>query len=282
MKIVFSTKNVSRGTFLDTCRYAFDYGFKGFEIYDAVKERNFHHDSILRRDRMADAKRKLVNRNLAVSALRMPEAVDGENTTADMVVKYIEMAATAGVSNVIVRVDKAVSFDVLDALIESEWHECRLCALVILVNKFRKMPDEVVEFYLSHTAWINNWDLVDLSAPYVLGAWLADKTDRSILYSLAQSDNMWEQRIAVVSTLMLIRKGQFNDTVALAEYFFDTKHDLMRKAVGWMLREVGKRDHALLVGFLETHRCRIPRTTLRYAIERFTPEQRAYFMKNKH
>lgn len=172
-----------------------------------------------------------------------------------------------------------VSFDVLDALIESEWHECRLCALVILVNKFRKMPDEVVEFYLSHTAWINNWDLVDLSAPYVLGAWLSDKTDRSILYSLAQSDNMWEQRIAVVSTLMLIRKGQFNDTVALAEYFFDTKYDLMRKAVGWMLREVGKRDHALLVGFLETHRCRIPRTTLRYAIERFTPEQRAYFMK---
>ncbi len=114
MKIVFSTKNVSRGTFLDTCRYAFDYGFKGFEIYDAVKERNLHHDSILRRDRMADAKRKLVNRNLAVSALRMPEGIDSENTTADMVVKYIDMAATAGVSNVIVRVDKEVSFDVLD------------------------------------------------------------------------------------------------------------------------------------------------------------------------
>ena len=87
MKIVFSTKNVSRATFLDTCRYAFDYGFYGFEIYDAIKERSTHHDSILRRDRIADAKRKLVNRNLAVSALRMPESIDSENVTSDIVVK---------------------------------------------------------------------------------------------------------------------------------------------------------------------------------------------------
>ena len=171
-----------------------------------------------------------------------------------------------------------VTFDVLDALLESEWHECRLCALVILVNKFRKMPEEVVEFYLAHTAGINNWDLVDLSAPYVLGEWLVDKSDRSVLYRLAQSDNMWEQRIAVVSTLMLIRKGQFSDTIALAEHFLGTRHDLMRKAVGWMLREVGKRDRALLVDFLEKHRRRMPRTTLRYAIEHFSTEQRAYFM----
>ena len=171
-----------------------------------------------------------------------------------------------------------VSFDVLEALLESEWHECRLCALVILVHKFRKMPSDAVEFYLAHTAGINNWDLVDLSAPYVLGEWLSDKSDRSVLYRLAQSENMWEQRIAVVSTLMLIRKGQFSDTIALAEFFLGTRHDLMRKAVGWMLREVGKRDVDLLVGFLETHRLQMPRTTLRYAIERFSPEQRAYFM----
>ena len=171
-----------------------------------------------------------------------------------------------------------VSFDVLEALLESEWHECRLCALVILVHKFRKMPSDAVEFYLAHTAGINNWDLVDLSAPYVLGEWLSDKSDRSVLYRLAQSENMWEQRIAVVSTLMLIRKGQFSDTTALAEFFLGTRHDLMRKAVGWMLREVGKRDVDLLVGFLETHRLQMPRTTLRYAIERFSPEQRAYFM----
>ena len=114
MKIVFSTKNVSRGTFLDTCRYAFDYGFQGFEIFDAIKERGSHHDSILRRDRIADAKRKLVNRNLAVSALRMPDGIDNENTTAELITKYVDMAIASGIENVIVRIDEKVSFDVLD------------------------------------------------------------------------------------------------------------------------------------------------------------------------
>ncbi len=114
MKIVFSTKNVSRASFLETCRYAYDYGFEGFEIYDAIKERSGHHDSILRRDRIADAKRKLVNRNLTVSALRMPESLEKEETTKDLVVKYVDMAAAAGISNVIVRLEDKVSYDVLD------------------------------------------------------------------------------------------------------------------------------------------------------------------------
>ena len=114
MKIVFSTKNVSCATFLDTCRYAFDYGFHGFEIYDAIKERSIHHDSILRRDRIADAKRKLVNRNLAVSALRMPDSIDSESVTSDIVVKYVDMAGLSGIANVIVRIDNEISFDVLD------------------------------------------------------------------------------------------------------------------------------------------------------------------------
>ena len=112
MKIVFSTKNVSRASFLDVCRYAFDYGFQGFEIYDAIKERGTHHDSILRRDRIADAKRKLVNRNLAVSALRMQESI--ENATSDSILKYIDMASASGISNVIIHIDNKVSFDVLD------------------------------------------------------------------------------------------------------------------------------------------------------------------------
>lgn len=114
MKIVFSTKNVSRATFLDVCRYAFDYGFEGFEIYDAIKERSSHHDSILRRDRIADAKRKLVNRNLSVSALRIPDSIDSENVTSELVVKYVEMAAYSGVSNVIARIDEKISFEALD------------------------------------------------------------------------------------------------------------------------------------------------------------------------
>ncbi len=113
MKIVFSTKNVNRATFLDTCRYAYDYGFEGFEIYDAIKERNSHHDSILRRDRVSDAKRKLVNRNLSVSALRMPDAVEDDKTSAETIVKYVDMAANSGVSNVIVRVEKKVDLESL-------------------------------------------------------------------------------------------------------------------------------------------------------------------------
>ena len=114
MKIVFSTKNVSRASFLDTCRYAFDYGFEGFEIYDAIKERSVHNDSILRRDRVSDAKRKLVNRNLEVSALRMPEGVESENTTSELIEKYVDMASVSGASSVIVRIEEKTSFEVLD------------------------------------------------------------------------------------------------------------------------------------------------------------------------
>lgn len=114
MKIVFSTKNVSRASFLDMCRFAYDYGFEGFEIYDAVKERSAHHDSILRQDRVADAKRKLINRSLTVSALRMPYPVESDETTAELIYKYVSMAAASGIDNVIVRVEKEVSFDALD------------------------------------------------------------------------------------------------------------------------------------------------------------------------
>ncbi|MBR0536412.1 MAG: AMP-binding protein [Clostridia bacterium] len=114
MKIVFSTKNVSRASFLDTCRYAFDYGFEGFEIYDAIKERSLHHDSILRRERIADAKRKLVNRNLCVSALRLPSPIESEETTPELVEKYVSMAAASGIENIIVRTEEKTTFDVLD------------------------------------------------------------------------------------------------------------------------------------------------------------------------
>ena len=114
MKIVFSTKNVNRSSFLDTCRYAYDYGFKGFEIYDAIKERLNNHDSILRRDRIADSKRKLVNRGLSVSALRMPTAIDSQETTASTIEKYVEMASVSGVENVIVYIENKVDFSILD------------------------------------------------------------------------------------------------------------------------------------------------------------------------
>ena len=168
---------------------------------------------------------------------------------------------------------------VIEMLLESEWHECRLCALLMLIEKYRKEPDQVVQFYLTHTKGINNWDLVDLSAPYILGDFLKDKTDRNVLYDLAGSAVMWERRIAVVSTLMLIRHGQFDDTIRLAEALIDSKHDLMQKSIGWMLREVGKRDKGLLVQFIEKHKHEMPRTMLRYAIEKFPEPERREFMR---
>ena len=178
----------------------------------------------------------------------------------------------------VAKMHRDVPFDVVECLLESEWHEVRLCGLLILVQKYRTAPDDVVLFYLNHTKGINNWDLVDLSAPYILGDYLVSSDDHEILHKLAESHNMWEQRIAVVSTLMLIRKGFYSDTIALADKLMNTDHDLMQKAIGWMLREVGKRDGQLLVKFLEENRLKMPRTMLRYAIEKFDPERRKYFM----
>ena len=175
---------------------------------------------------------------------------------------------------------KNVSLDVVEGLLESEWHECRLCALLILREKFAKSPDEIAQFYLLHMTGINNWDLVDLSAPYILGTYLLERPwERIILYQLAGSDVLWERRIAIVSTLMLIRNGQYEDTLKLAAILLQSEHDLMQKAVGWMLREVGKKDESLLRSFLDRH-CRVmPRTMLRYAIERLPQEVRLSYMK---
>lgn len=176
---------------------------------------------------------------------------------------------------------KEISFEVIEALLESEWHECRLLALLVLKERYRKSPDRTVSFYLSHTRGINNWDLVDLSAPYILGDYLISRTDRKVLYDLARSSDIWKQRIAVVSTLMLIRNDQFDDTVRLAEMFIGTKHDLIQKSTGWMLREVGKRNQGILFGFLVEHKDAMPRTMLRYAIEKLSEEQRKHFLERK-
>ncbi len=178
---------------------------------------------------------------------------------------------------------KGESFEVMAALLQSEWHECRLCALLMLVERFKKSDEAerkaVYDFYLSQTARINNWDLVDLTAPYIVGEYLKDKS-RQILYRLAESPLLWDQRIAVVATYTLIKGDDFTDIIRLSEYFLQKLplHDLMQKAIGWMLREVGKRDKALLVQFLECHVQTMPRTTLRYAIEKFPEEERKRFL----
>lgn len=179
--------------------------------------------------------------------------------------------------------NKDISFDELVKLLDNEYHECRLCALLILVEVFKKTKDEVkrkeiVDFYLSHTHRINNWDLVDLSAKDIVGEFLVDK-DRDILFKLADSSLLWDQRIAVISTFAFIRRNDHKDILALSEKLLSHKHDLMHKVIGWMLRETGKKNKGLLTGFLDKHYREMPRTMLRYSIEKLTPEERAFYMK---
>ena len=168
----------------------------------------------------------------------------------------------------------------IGALLESPWHEARLCALLILVAQCRKsVPREHLDFYLAHTERINNWDLVDLTAPAIVGKFVLDNpSERKTLYSLADSSSLWEQRIAIVSTLTLIRHGEFDDTYSLAVKLMRHPHDLIHKAVGWMLREAGKRDQRRLELFLDEYATSLPRTALRYSIEKFPAPLRQHYL----
>ncbi|PXV62205.1 3-methyladenine DNA glycosylase AlkD [Dysgonomonas alginatilytica] len=183
----------------------------------------------------------------------------------------------------IAKANKTLSFDEVTKLLNNEYHECRMCALFILIEQYKKSKEEdkklLVDFYLTHSHRINNWDLVDLSAKDILGEYLLDKKDRSILYKLAKSDLLWDQRIAVIATHAFIKKNDFNDILRLSEELLPHKHDLMHKATGWMLREAGKRDKKVLLDFLDKHYRKMPRTMLRYSIEKLTPEEKAYYMK---
>ena len=176
-------------------------------------------------------------------------------------------------------------FSVFSEMLSSPIHEFRLAALLALVLRFKKCKDdtsraEIIRFYLSHTSHINNWDLVDQSCPYILGEWTLFHGDQC-LHSLSHSNNMWEQRISIVSTLMHIRNGHFLTALTLAERFLPHTHDLMHKATGWMLREVGKRDIQALLSFLDLHTPHMARTTLRYAIERLSPTLRSHYLSIK-
>ncbi|MDP2830067.1 MAG: DNA alkylation repair protein [Sulfuricellaceae bacterium] len=169
-------------------------------------------------------------------------------------------------------------------LLASSFHEERLLALLLLMQRFTGGDEDprqaVYQAYLDNTACINNWDLVDISAPHIVGAYLQDK-ERSKLQALVLSSSLWERRIAMVSCLHFIRHGDFNDTLQLAAQLLYDREDLMHKAAGWMLREVGKRDQARLEGFLDEHGRAMPRTMLRYAIERFSPELRQAYLRVK-
>lgn len=167
--------------------------------------------------------------------------------------------------------------DDLGALLRDRWHEHRLVAAIILGDRFRRARgadrDAIARFYLANRRSINNWDLVDTSAPRILGEWLLDRP-RGILDRLAASRVLWDRRIAVLATQTFIRNGEFADTLRLAGRLIGDPEDLMHKAVGWMLREIGDRNAGTLRSFLRKHAARMPRTMLRYAIEKLSPAER--------
>ena len=174
-----------------------------------------------------------------------------------------------------------VSLQDIEFLLRNRVHELRFTALEILVMRYEKASEvekkKIFDFYLNHTSGINNWDLVDTSAPYIVGNYLLDK-DKSILYKLMKSSNLWEKRIAVVSTLAFIQKGEFEATLRIVELLLQDKHDLIHKACGWMLREIGKKSTNELEAFLSKHCNDMPRTMLRYAIERFSEDKRKAYL----
>lgn len=171
----------------------------------------------------------------------------------------------------------------LETLFASRWHEARLAAALVLVEKYERAPDartreEAFRFYMAHLPRCNNWDLIDLSVYKILGAYAYERKERSIFDRLARSENLWEQRAGIVGTMYWVKRGNFEPTLSLAEFFLTHQHDLIHKACGWLLREVGKKDEAVLCAFLDRFHQEMPRTMLRYALEKLSPQKRKLYM----
>lgn len=170
----------------------------------------------------------------------------------------------------------------LQKLLNSKIHEHRMVALIILVSQYIKGDEQkkkrIYEFYLNNTRNINNWDLVDISAPKIVGDYLLDRS-KDILYRFAKSKNMWERRIVIISTAAFITKDRFSDVLKISKILISDEHDLIHKAVGWMLREVGKKDRKVEERFLNKYYQKMPRVMLRYAIEKFSKEKRSFYMQ---
>jgi len=176
----------------------------------------------------------------------------------------------------------AIELEELPKLLQSQIHECRFTALLLLIQHYAKgdmvKKSTIFNFYVDNLKYVNNWDLVDLSAPPIVGDYLQDKS-RKLLYQWATSGRLWERRIAIVATLNFIKNNDFSDTLQLAKILLHDEHDLIHKAVGWMLREVGKRNLAIEESFLGQHYKEMPRTMLRSAIERLASDRRQFYLK---
>lgn len=180
---------------------------------------------------------------------------------------------------------KEISLAEIETLIQDVYHEVRLTGVMILVYRYEKLKSdeerkELVDFYLSNLNWINNWDLVDSSCHQILGHYYLNR-DKSLFYELAAKEHLWSQRVAMVSTYYWIKRGESEDALALVEKLLNHPHDLIHKAVGWMLREIGNQDYSVEFDFLEKHYSKMPRTMLRYAIEKFDEEVRQDFLKGR-
>jgi 3-methyladenine DNA glycosylase AlkD len=192
------------------------------------------------------------------------------------------IAVTVPQTRTVARQFRDLPLPAISQLLQSKIHEERLLALIILVERSKKADADTRKtlhhFYLDHASRVNNWDLVDTSARELVGRYLEDRP-RALLYRLAKSKSLWDRRIAIIATFHFIRLGDFQDTLKLCETFLEDSEDLMAKACGWMLREVGKRDEAVLKQFLDRHHGKMPRVMLRYAIERLSPATRRAYLR---
>jgi len=223
--------------------------------------------------------RKHADPERAKGALRFFKTGEGEYGEGDRF-----LGLTAAHVREVARKHRELRLGDLTELLRSPYHEDRSVALLILANQFRRAEEpareRIFRFYLRNTRRINGWDLVDLSADKIVGAHL-DGKDAALLHDLARSQSVWERRIAIIATFHFIRQGRFDTTLEIAEALLGDKHDLIHKAVGWMLREVGKRDRSSEEVFLRRHCARMPRTMLRYAIEKFPEPLRQKYLKGR-
>jgi len=222
--------------------------------------------------------RALANKEIAQHSLRFFKTDKGEYGHGDLF-----LGVRAPKIRLIAKKHIDISITDMKTLIQSKYHEERFLGLIILVNKYAKTKDkknrnQLYKIYVSSFKYINNWNLVDVTCPHVTGKHLIDK-DRTILYKWAKSEDLWTKRIAMVSTFSFIRKNDLEDTFKIAEILLQDKHDLIHKAVGWMLREAGKRDIKKEEAFLKKHYKTMPRTMLRYSIEKFPETKRQKYLK---
>lgn len=245
--------------------------------------RHFHEKSLISKRIMPTLKKlknelkKLANKKQAEILQRFFKTSKGQYGAGDIFLG-IKVPAQRSVA----KKYTDLSLAEIQELLNSKIHEYRLIALLILLSQYQGAETQnrkkLVELYLKNTANINNWDLVDLSCHYILGDYLLYRP-RRILYKLAKSKNLWEKRIAIISTFAFIRNKEFSDTLKIAAILLNDQHDLIHKAVGWMLREVGKKDNLALENFLQKHYKSMPRTMLRYAIEKFSQAKREFYLK---